>query len=115
MHSAEALTTAAYRSATARAQENQMTKILVTGATGTIGRQVAQVLLDRKTDVRVAVRDERKAQDLKDEGAELVTYDIEKDVGLNTAFEGVQRLFLLTPFVPGFEALTQKAIDAAKR
>ncbi len=89
-----------------------MTKMLVTGATGTIGGQVLSMLVEAGVDVRAAVR-RPEAANLGD-GVETVAYDIEAGTGVAEAFAGVERAFLLTPFVPGFEALTQRALDAAK-
>lgn len=91
-----------------------MTKILVTGATGTIGSQVVEQLLEAGASVRVAVRTPSKAAALEARGAEVVAYDLEKGVGVEAAFVGIERAFLLTPFVPGLEALTGRAIAAAK-
>ena len=91
-----------------------MAKILVTGATGTIGGQIAEQLLDAGAEVRLAVRNPIKARGLVERGAQAVAYDIENDVGVAEAFAGADRAFLLTPFVPGFEALTRRSVEAAK-
>ena len=69
-------------------------KILVTGATGTIGSQVARALLDR--------------------GAEVVPLDFDEPATLAGAFDGIDRLFLLTPFVETFLPQVEAAVSAAK-
>lgn len=89
-----------------------MTKILVTGATGTIGSQVLSMLVQAGADIRAAVRRPDAAS--FGDGVEVVAYDIEAGTGVPEAFKGVERAFLLTPFVPGFEALTERAVYAAK-
>jgi dihydroflavonol-4-reductase len=55
-------------------------RILVTGASGFVGRQVAQLLLDRGDRVVALVRDAKRVGDLADSGAEVVEDD-HADVG----------------------------------
>lgn len=92
-----------------------MTKILITGATGTTGAQITRGLIDRGHSVRVGVRDPKKAEALAALGAEVVRYDYDAPETLAPAFAGVERLYLLTPFAPGFERLGAQAIEAAKQ
>lgn len=67
--------------------------ILVTGATGRVGRQVVQQLVNRDAHVRVLVRDPSKAD--FPAPVEVVQGDL-LDIGsLRTAFAGVSTLFLL--------------------
>ncbi|KGC06917.1 SDR family oxidoreductase [Burkholderia cepacia] len=67
--------------------------ILVTGATGRVGRQVVRQLVDRRADVRVLVRDPAKADF---PAAVTVAQGDMLDVdALRTAFSGVRTLFLL--------------------
>jgi uncharacterized protein YbjT (DUF2867 family) len=76
-----------------------MTKILVTGATGTIGKQVVRALRERGLDVRAGARTPESLQDLKALGAETVRIDWDDQASLEAAFAGIDRVFLLTPFV----------------
>ncbi|WP_313457402.1 NmrA/HSCARG family protein [Stenotrophomonas sp.] len=71
--------------------------ILVTGATGTIGRQVVQHLLQRGATVRALVRTPANAN-LPD-GVELHQGDQLDVDALRTAFKGVSTLFLLNAVV----------------
>lgn len=80
--------------------------ILVTGATGTVGRQVVQQLINRGADVRALVRDPSKA-DLP-AGVEVVQGDLLDVDSLRTAFAGVSTLFLLNAVVA--EEYTQALI-----
>ena len=67
--------------------------ILVTGATGRVGRQVVQQLVKRGADVRVLVRDTSKAN--FPASVEVVQGDLLDIDSLRTAFTGVNTLFLL--------------------
>lgn len=67
--------------------------ILVTGATGRIGRHVVEQLVQRGADVRALVRDAAKA-DLPD-GVALVQGDLFDIDAVRGAFSGVSTLFLL--------------------
>lgn len=66
--------------------------ILVTGATGRVGRQVVSQLLKRKASVRVLVRDPSKANLPAD--VEVVQGDMLDIDALRAAFDGITTLFL---------------------
>ncbi len=72
-------------------------KILVTGATGNVGSLLVPNLISLGADVRALVRDESKAQGLKDAGVEIVVGDLDKPDTLDAAFRGVDKVFLITP------------------
>lgn len=67
--------------------------ILVTGATGRIGRQVVNQLVNRGADVRALVRDPAKAH--FPTGVDVVQGDMLDIESLRRAFVGVKTLFLL--------------------
>lgn len=81
--------------------------ILVTGATGNIGRQVVQQLVNRGADVRVLVRDPSKAN--FPAGVNVVQGDLLDVDALRRAFTGVSTLFLLNAVVP--DEFTQALIS----
>ena len=73
--------------------------ILVTGATGTIGRDVARQLSGKGVAVRAGVRDQAKAKkELPD--IALVPFDFENEKMFSAALEGVEKVFLLPPLLP---------------
>jgi uncharacterized protein YbjT (DUF2867 family) len=71
--------------------------ILVTGATGTVGRQVVDQLVKRGADVRVLVRDPAKAD--VPAAVTIVKGDLLDVDSLRGAFSGVSTLFLLNAVV----------------
>lgn len=71
--------------------------ILVTGATGNVGRNVVEQLVQRGADVRALVRDPAKA-DLPD-GVELAKGDLLDVDSLRAAMSGVSTFFLLNAVV----------------
>jgi len=72
--------------------------ILVTGATGNIGNQVIQHLVNAGADVRALVRDPSKAN--FPAGVAVVKGDLLDVDSLRTAVDGVSTLFLLNAVVP---------------
>lgn len=72
--------------------------ILVTGATGNIGRQVVEQLVARGADVRALVRDPSKAS--FPAGVSVVQGDFLDVDSLRKAMSGVSTLFLLNAVVP---------------
>jgi uncharacterized protein YbjT (DUF2867 family) len=72
--------------------------ILVTGATGNVGRQVVEQLVTRGADVRALVRNPSKAS-LPD-GVVVAQGDLLDVDSLRSAFSGVSTLFLLNAVVP---------------
>lgn len=71
--------------------------ILVTGATGTVGRNVVEQLVHRGADVRALVRDPSKAD--FPAGVEVVQGDLLDVDALRGAFSGISTLFLLNGVV----------------
>src|SRR3982751_6907874 len=71
--------------------------ILVTGATGNVGREVVEQLVKRGANVRALVRDPAKAN--FPAGVEVVQGDLLDVDSLRSAFSGVSTLFLLNAVV----------------
>ena len=89
--------------------------ILVTGATGNVGSQVVEQLIASGVTPRVAVRSINKAESLKKAGAEPVEMDLARPETVQSALTGVDKVFLVSPFVPNMVELTAILIEAAKR
>ncbi|MFC1438926.1 SDR family oxidoreductase [Streptacidiphilus sp. N1-10] len=91
--------------------------IIVTGATGQLGRRTVELLLQRVPADRigVSVRDPRKAQDLADRGVRVRQGDFDDPDSLRHAFEGAEQLLLVSLDRTGEECVTghRAAVDAA--
>ena len=88
--------------------------ILVTGATGTIGRHVVRELADRDRSIRVALRTPAQTATDVASVADVVAFDFEKPETWGNALAGVDRLFLLRPPGVGTEPIGQFAAAAAR-
>ena len=88
--------------------------VLVTGVTGTIGRDIAKRLSEGGVSVRAGVRDKAKAR--KQFGADiaLVPFDFENEKTFSEALEGVEKVFLLPPLLPNQLEVMNTFVDAAK-
>ncbi len=89
--------------------------ILVTGATGTIGSQVARRLLADGLSIRVASRRPEALIELAELGpATPVRLDLEDPSTYAEAFAGVDVVFLVGPGGPGFGGRVREALAAAR-
>lgn len=88
--------------------------ILVTAATGTVGKEVVNQLKLAGAPMRVGVRDRSKGQALGFGGLNLVDFDFRKPYTFANALDGVNMLFvLMPPGVPGIYRNVQRFITAA--
>ncbi len=69
--------------------------ILVTGATGHIGKELLPQLLDAGQPVRILVRDQQKVAHL-DRSIERAVGDLERPATLEAAMRGIEQIFLVT-------------------
>ena len=88
--------------------------ILVTGATGNVGRELVPILLAAHQEVRVLVRDERKAA-LFDPRIQRAIGNLDRPETLRAAMDGVDRLFLVTPLTEQVGNLVAAAKSAGVR
>lgn len=86
--------------------------VLVTAAGGTTGSALVRQLSDHDVTVRAAVHSRESAGDSTD-ADEVVEVDMTDPGTLAPAFEGVDRAYLLTPFVPDQTPLVENLVDAA--
>lgn len=86
--------------------------ILVTGATGNVGRHVVDQLVQRGAPVRVLVRNPAKAD--FPAGVDVVQGELLDVDALRGAFDGVSTLFLLNAVVPDEFTQALVALNAAR-
>jgi uncharacterized protein YbjT (DUF2867 family) len=86
--------------------------ILVTGASGNVGRQVVEQLVKRGADVRALVRDPAKTE--FPAGVTVVQGDLLDPDSLRGAFLGVSTMFLLNAVVPDEFTQALIALNLAK-
>lgn len=69
--------------------------ILVTGATGTVGQHVTELLVQRGSPVKALTRNPERARAKLPEGVEIVTGDLMKPETLKEALQGIEAMFLI--------------------
>lgn len=72
-------------------------KIAVTTPTGQIGNKLANILLDRKSDVTLIARHPEKVKDLASRGAKVIAGEHSDPAVVEQAVRGADALFWLTP------------------
>jgi uncharacterized protein YbjT (DUF2867 family) len=72
-------------------------RILVTGATGELGRELVRILLASRHDVRAATRFPTAARQLFGPAAEVVELDYDSTETYDAAVQWVDRIFLMPP------------------
>jgi uncharacterized protein YbjT (DUF2867 family) len=87
--------------------------ILVTGATGKVGREVVRQLAAAGAPVRALVRDPVGASPIRLPGVEIVIGDLAQPGTLAPALAGIERVFLLTPAHRDMLAYDTNVVDAA--
>ena len=71
--------------------------LVITAATGNIGRKVVEILLGRGRKVRAVARNEKNLEPLAKMGAEIFPGDVEDPAAVRKAFSGAQAVFTLIP------------------
>ena len=87
--------------------------VLVTGATGNVGRVVVHDLLRSGHDVRALTRDADRARQLLGGEVDVVAADLADRPRVDRALAGVDRVFLATGNNPGQVAAECTVVDAA--
>ena len=86
--------------------------ILVTGATGNIGRELIRLLHEKEIPFRAMARDPEKARSLQEAGWDVVLGDFDTPESLVTAVLDVEKLFLLSPAGPDLVQHQSRLVDA---
>jgi uncharacterized protein YbjT (DUF2867 family) len=90
--------------------------LLITGATGRVGRLLVRELENRRVPFRALVRDpDRAAGLLNSPVAHLVRGDLREPDSIDAALDGIERVFLSTVSAPDQVVLQGNAIEAVER
>ena len=94
-------------------------KMLVTGATGKLGRKVVETLLKSvpASQLAVSVRNPEKAEDLRARGVDVRQGDFDRPESLDTAFAGIDRILIISADGDNETRIRQhtNAVEAAAR
>jgi len=88
--------------------------ILITGASGNVGKEVLKQIARTGAEVRAAFQTVSKAA-AAPSGVEVVTMDYNEPDTVRAALKGIQRVFLVGPPTPNLVSLERKAIDEIKQ
>ena len=88
--------------------------ILVTGATGTVGSEVVKQLSTKGEIVKAAARSANDTTFAHLSGVQTVQLDLNSTDTMASVFQGVEKLFLLTPFQSNMVDLTSNLVNKAK-
>jgi len=92
--------------------------IVITGATGKLGRHVVEALLAKvpATEIAVAVRDPKKAEDLAARGVEVRRANYDDAASVEAALRGAEKVLLISSSEVGKRDAQHRAVvDAAKK
>src|SRR5215213_943147 len=89
--------------------------IVVTGSTGNVGAPLVRQLASTGVPTRALVHSPEKAVVVEQEGVEVMVGDFGDPQTLDTALEGADHAFLLTPPDPRQPEWEKNFVEAAKR
>ena len=90
-------------------------KILVTGPTGNVGTHVVRQLLAAGFPVRTVAHSRSSIEALRKAGTEVFEADFGEPGSMHAVFEGISRVFLLTPLVPHMVRMGATLVEEAKK
>ena len=88
-------------------------RAFLTGATGTVGREVCAALLERGVEVRVGARPSSKVTSLLPEVSDLVSLDFADPAISPSLFDGIDAFFFMTPLIDDQVAASSRVLRAA--
>ncbi|GIZ38754.1 hypothetical protein CKM354_000215800 [Cercospora kikuchii] len=93
-----------------------MAKVLIIGASGTVGSQVVKELDANHENVTVRLATSRAsvAEQWRQEGKEAVVLDLENPQTYTAALNGIERVFLLTGYTAAMLYQSKRLVDAAE-
>lgn len=90
-------------------------QILITGATGRVGKELVDRLSRMNVEVRAAIHTPEKMGDhFSAVDIENIAFDFNDPVQINNALEGIEKVFLCTPIAPSQVDYVHRFVDIAK-
>lgn len=89
--------------------------ILLTGATGNVGRKLLTELTARQADVRALVRKTEDVERLRKQGIDAVAGDITDSASVRSALQGIDRFYILSPSNEQLAEIEGALVDEAKK
>jgi uncharacterized protein YbjT (DUF2867 family) len=97
-------------------KDTKRSRILITGATGQVGGKTIEFLLSNKEiEIVAAVRSKEKAVPFTNRGIATVILDFDDDKTHLPAFEGIDRLFMVTAYTVDMLRQSKVLLDNAKK
>lgn len=90
------------------------TKILVTGATGSVGRALVRELIKKGKDVRAGIHTSDKSEYIKMNGVEAVSLEFGDYATIDNALQDIKSLFLITPIAREEVEFARRMVDRAR-
>lgn len=98
--------------------ENNVPKILITGATGQVGSKVINFILNSEqantVEIVAAVRSAEKAKPFTDKGISTVIFDFDDESTHAAALRGIDRVLIVTGYTVDMLRQSKALLDAAK-
>ena len=90
-------------------------RVFLTGATGTVGREVVRSLLKHGVEVRVGARSPSRVAELFPSVSDVVHLDFEDQTAIEPGlFAGVDAFFFMTPLIDDQVASSKRVLEAAR-
>lgn len=89
--------------------------VLIVGATGMFGSGVLREIVARGAKARALVHSAPKAEQISGDGVEVAVGDLDDSSSLETAFAGVDTVFLVSPMDDRIALREANALEAAQR
>jgi uncharacterized protein YbjT (DUF2867 family) len=88
--------------------------ILVTGATGVIGREAIKQLVKAKANVRAGIYNPSKTNNIDSTGFEQVNFNLENTETIDSALNGVEKVLLILPVRENMLEMMKNFVNVAK-
>lgn len=89
--------------------------IFITGSTGNIGRHLVRWFSQGGVQVKAAVRSKAKVASISLPNVEWVEADFENPATFDAALKGIDKVFVLSPFLPTLAEMSNDLVDRAKK